>query len=340
MGCPRKRHLRISMIDMRCSMKKILSILVVFALFISLPIANAVAEAPDKLDIVCTTFPQYDWVLNILGYQAAHANVTLLLDNGVDLHSYQPTAQDIAKISSCDLFIYVGGESDGWVPDVIAAAENPNLNAISMVKCVDVQEEEVVEGMQAEEEEAPAGGAEEPEYDEHVWVSLKFAQKICASIVGALSTLDPENAATYAANADAYGKKLSDLDGRYQAAVDSAARKTVLFADRFPFRYLADDYGLTYYAAFVGCSAETEASFKTIAFLAGKIDELKLPAVLVIEGATHKIADTVIAATAAKDAKILVMNSLQSVTSEDIAAGETYLGIMEENLTALTEALN
>lgn len=319
-------------------MKKFASILIALAILASLSIPSF-AETADKLDIVCTTFPQYDWVMNVLGDRAADATVTLLLDNGVDLHSYQPSAADIAKISACDLFIYVGGESDVWVDDVIAAAANPDIVALSMVASVEVKEEEVVEGMQTEDE-GDASGEEEIEYDEHVWLSLRFAQTITQAIADAIAALDPENGETYEANAAVYIGQLADLDAQYQAMVDSAARKTILFADRFPFRYLADDYGLTYYAAFVGCSAETEASFETIAFLAGKVDELSLPAVLVIEGATHKIAETVVSETKAKDAKILIMNSLQSVTSEDVANGKTYLGVMEDNLVVLTAALN
>ena len=321
-------------------MKKITSILIACAVLFTFAFPSF-AESADKLDIVCTTFPQYDWVMNVLGDRAADANITLLLDNGVDLHSYQPSAADIAKISSCDLFIYVGGESDVWVDDVIAAAANPNIVALSMLASVEAKEEQVVEGMQAEEEEEAESNVEaEIEYDEHVWLSLRFAQTITQAIADELAALDPDGAQTYQKNATAYIARLADLDAQYQAMVDSAARKTVLFADRFPFRYMADDYGLTYYAAFVGCSAETEASFETVAFLAGKVDELQLPAVLVIEGATHKIAETVVAETAAKDAKILVMDSLQSVTSEDIAGGATYLDAMAANLATLTEALN
>lgn len=500
-------------------MKKITSILIACAVLFSLALPSF-AESDDKLNIVCTTFPQYDWVMNVLGDRAANASVTLLLDNGVDLHSYQPSAADIAKISACDLFIYVGGESDAWVGDVVAAAANPGLVALSMLESVEAKEEQVVEGMQetehdhgnedfteadvtvrtlvdfagdwqsiypyledgslaemvaskaeetgmsAEEtfafyengfstnvdrividgdtitfytgdvsvsaqyeaagfhiltsddgslsvryqfeavgdtnsapkyvqlndhghesgqaahfhiyfgdesfdallttdkfctyfpsdatgdgigEEMAAHGhahddeeeeGEKVEYDEHVCLSLRFAQTITQAIADELAVLDPDDAETYEANATAYIVRLTDLDARYQAMIDSAARKTILFADRFPFRYMADDYGLTYYAAFVGCSAETEASFETVAFLAGKVDELQLPAVLVIEGATHKIAETVVAETAAKDAKIIVMDSLQSVTSEDIADGATYLDAMEANLVTLTEALN
>ena len=180
---------------------------------------------------------------------------------------------------------------------------------------------------------------EEAEYDEHVWLSLKNAQTLCSAISAVLQQIDPDNKDTYAANASAYIKKLSALDADYQAAVDAATRKTVLFGDRFPFRYLAEDYGLRYYAAFAGCSAESEASFETISFLAGKVDELNLPCVLTIEGVQHKIAETIVRNTAAKNQKVLTMDSMQSTTSKDAANGTTYLSVMERNLSVLKEAL-
>ena len=179
----------------------------------------------------------------------------------------------------------------------------------------------------------------EEEKDEHVWLSLKNAEVLVNAISKSLQELDPDNKDTYAANAAAYIEKLSALDGEYQAAVDAATYKTVLFGDRFPFRYLVDDYGLRYYAAFVGCSAETEASFETVSFLAKKVDELKLPCVLTIEGAQHKIAETIVQNTAEKNQKVLTMDSLQSTTSKDVANGTTYLSVMEKNLSVLKEAL-
>ena len=494
-------------------MKKILAALLAL---ISMMTASAFAE--DKLSIVCTTFPQYDWVRQILGAHADDVELTLLLDNGIDLHNYQPTAADIAKISSSDLFIYVGGESDGWVDDVLEAAQNPNLKAISMLASVEAKEEEVVEGMQETEhdhdhskevstfeddqvqdralsdwagdwqsaypfaldgtlDEAFAAMAEsgkmtadeykayyqtgyksdiqdikingdhiaftyddgktvesdyryvgyyiqnwstgtkaamyrfeavdqgsgapvyiefndhmiesaavehfhlrmsdesfdaivdpekswptffpadmtgeeicehlighdhdeETEYDEHVWLSLCNAKMICETITDALCALDPAHAVDYRANDVVYEDQLSALDVKYQEVTNNSARRTILFADRFPFRYLADDYSLTYYAAFVGCSAETEASFETIAFLAKKVDELKLPVVLTIEGDNHAIAETVVANTQAKDQKIMTMNSIQSVTANDMEDGVTYLGIMTDNLDVLRAALH
>ena len=473
----------------------------------------------NKLSVVTTIFPEYDWVKEILGDKVESTDLTMLLSSGVDLHSYQPTADDIVKISDCDLFIYVGGESDKWVDDALKEATNKDMKVIDLLEVLgdSVKTEETVEGMQetehahdhskevstfeddevqdrslpdwegswqsaypfaldgtlddafaamAEEGEMTAdeyktyyqngyktditniniegdhiaftyedgkkvgsdykyigyyiqnwstgtkaamyrfeavdrtsgapiyiefndhmiesaapehfhirmsnesfdaivdpekswptffpadmtgedlcehmeghGHDHEEEADEHVWLSLKNAKTLVDAISNALQELDPDNKGIYAANAAAYIEKLSALDGAYQSAVDGAARKTVLFGDRFPFRYLVDDYGLSYYAAFAGCSAESEASFETVSFLAKKVDELKLPCVLTIEGKNHKIAETIVENTAEKNQKILTMDSMQSTTSEDVANGTTYLSVMEQNLSMLKEAL-
>ena len=472
--------------------------------------ADAGTDDPKKLSIVTTIFPEYDWVREVLGDQAENDELTMLLDNGVDLHSYQPTADDIVKISDCDLFIYVGGESDGWVDDALKNATNKNMKVINLLEVLgdSVKAEEVVEGMQetehdhdhdhskevstfeddevqdrslsdwagdwqsaypfaldgtlddafaamAEESEMTAkeyktyyqngyktdisniniegdhieftyedgkkaasdykyvgyyiqnwstgtkaamyrfeavdrtSGApiyiefndhmiepataehfhirmsnesfdaivdpenswptffpadmtgeeicehmeghdhdedeeheHEEEKDEHVWLSLKNAEVLVNAISASLQELDPDNKATYAANSSAYIEKLSALDGEYQAAVDAATYQTVLFGDRFPFRYLVDDYGLSYYAAFVGCSAETEASFETISFLAKKVDELGLPCVLTIEGAQHKIAETIVQNTAEKNRQPSASSSSNRLESKGISVIE------------------
>ena len=297
----------------------------------------------DKLSIVTTIFPEYDWVKEILGDTAENAEITMLLDSGVDLHSYQPTVDDIVKISDCDLFLYVGGESDGWVEDALKNAPNEDRTVINLLDVLgdSVKEEETVEGMQEEDHdhEDADGHEEEAEYDEHIWLSLKNAQVLVAAISEALQESDPARKDTYAANSEAYVEKLSALDADYQAAVDSATYKTLLFGDRFPCRYLADDYGLDYYAAFPGCSAETEASFETVSFLAGKMDALGLPCVLTIEGTQHKIAETVVQNTSQKNQQILTMDSMQAVTANDVASGVSYLSIMEKNLSVLKKAL-
>ena len=310
-----------------------------------------------KLKVVTTIFPEYDWVMQILGDKADKADVTMLLDKGVDLHSYQPSTADISKISEADVFIYVGGESDEWVKDVLKQAKNKNLKVINLMDVIGdkAKEEEVKEGMQAEDEhnhdkdkdhdekhdqdKEHDHDKDEPEYDEHVWLSLKNAKIFTKKISDVLSDVDKDNAKTYKANYKNYAKKLDELDKKYAEAVSSAKVKTLVFGDRFPFRYLVNDYGLDYYAAFVGCSAESEASFETVTFLAKKIDELGLKHILTIEGKNHKIAKAVIENTKNKSQKILTLDSMQSTTSNDVKNGASYLGIMEKNLEVLKKAL-
>ena len=327
-------------------MRKYISIFCAAIMMVSLLCAcgnTAPVNSGNKLQIVTTIFPEYDWVMSILGENSDAAEVTMLLDNGVDLHSYQPTAEDIMKISTCDVFIYVGGESDEWVDDALKEATNKDMVVIDLLDVLsdEIKEEEVVEGMEAEDEEGEDGDSEEEEieYDEHVWLSLSNAEKICNKITEALVSVDPANKDVYDKNFVEYSKKLSDLNEQYKEAVDGAATKTLLFGDRFPFRYMVDDYGLSYYAAFVGCSAETEASFETITFLAGKVDELSLSSIMTIEGKDHKIAETIRDNTKTKDQNILTLDSMQATTSEDVANGTTYLSVMEGNLEVLKEAL-
>lgn len=514
-------------------MKKVLSCLLA-VLLLSLPLSACGRQAPStggqaqqtsgpapsgndkKISIVATTFPQYDWVRQILGEEGKDVELTLLLDDGVDLHSYQPTMEDIAKISNCDMFLYVGGESDAWVDDALASATNKDMIVISLLEVLGDQakEEEIVEGMEhthehgheeilpqdihdrtlsdwkgswttiektlesgelddyiadqalendvdfdaqksvyaqrwksdfaaltiadtsidfggasadykyigyklvesdqgdsvwygfeaenavgdapryvafsdhgtgethdheddhdelahyhmrygnegfealtaaedwsptffssdaegSEISEAMAGHGhdDEGELDEHVWLSLKNAQAICTYLSEKLGSLDSQNSAAYTANAKAYNAGLAGLDAAYQSAVDAAPCNVLLFGDRFPFRYLVDDYGLEYYAAFSGCSAETEASFETIVFLANKANELKLHDLMVIETSDQSIAKTIIENTQDKNQGILVMDSMQSVTAKDVSSGTTYLSVMENNLAVLKQAL-
>ena len=325
----------------------------------------------NKISIVCTTFPQYDWVKNILGEEAERFNVTLLLDNGVDMHSYQPAVKDIATAGSSNLFIYVGGESDTWVEDALKEAKNKDLKAINLMETLgnSVKEEEVVEGMQEERESLghsheksskekqeqtqkeshensqeingqKEAADEEPEYDEHIWLSIRNAEIMVKNIEKAIEQLDSDNAKVYQNNAENYIKKLDTLDKQYANTIQNAKYIAILFGDRFPFRYMADDYDLKYYAAFAGCSAETMAGFETVTFLAKKADELRLPVILTIENSDGRIAEAVKSNTTKKNQKILAMNSLQSVTKEQIADGITYLQVMQENLSVLSEALN
>lgn len=333
-------------------MKKIIAaataLLVAAGMFTGCGASEKPTAQGDKLKIVTTIFPEYDWTREILGDQSERTEVTMLLDNGVDLHSYQPTADDLIKIAECDLFIYVGGESDGWVESALASTSNPDRAVINLIDTLgdSVKLEEVVEGMQEtehdheeDEDHAHDVDEQEAETDEHVWLSLGNAQAVCQKIAEKLGEIDPEHEQAYTQNALVYIDQLAALDAKYQAAVDAANNKTLVFGDRFPFRYLTEDYGLDYYAAFVGCSAEAEASFETIRFLAEKTDALGLSHVLTIENPKHKIAETVVANTSSKNQQVLSMDSMQSVTSKDVAAGATYLSIMEHNLDVLTQAL-
>ncbi len=336
-----------------------------------------------KLKLVATIFPEYSWTKELLGSHEKDVELTLLAKKGVDMHSYQPSAEDILRIANCDLFLYVGGESDKWVDKALKEGGNPKRRVLNLMKLMGdrAKVEEEVEGMEKHDHHEHDKDAnarpkkdkqdekhehhdkdkheekhehekehntvkhdgkdhhEQPEYDEHVWLSLKNADIVCKAIAEELAALDSKNAETYRANYTAYSKKLAALDAKYKEAVTKAPVKTVLFGDRFPFRYLTDDYGLQYYAAFNGCSAETEASFATVAFLAKKMDELKLPAVLTIEGRQHKLAQTIVENTKAKNQKVLTLNSMQSVTEEEIKKGITYLAVMEQNLNVFQEAL-
>lgn len=351
-------------------MKKLLAILTSLALGAGILSGcggnTPVTEKTDKLHIVTTIFPAYDWTQTLLGENAENADLTLLLDQGVDLHSYQPTADDLIEISACDMFLYVGGESDAWVEKALENPKNPNRVVINLLDVLGdaVKMEETVEGMQETAHDHDNHDADdhdahddhdhdthddhddnddhdhEPEADEHVWLSLRNAEVLCAEIANQLSVIDPAHKDAYAKNLSAYAEKLSTLDAQYAETVQDGAQKTLLFGDRFPFRYLVDDYGLTYYAAFSGCSSETEASFETVAFLANKVDELHLSCVVTIEGGQHKIAKTIIGNTNDKNQQVVTLDSMQSTTSQDIKNGVTYLSIMEHNLQVLKDALH
>ena len=315
-----------------------------------------------KLTIVTTIYPEYAWVKEILGNRMGAVDLKLLIKGGVDLHSFQPSAMDIATIGKSDLVVFVGGESDEWIKKVFEAAPNGKRVALNLMEILGekVKQEEIVEGMEhhhehGEEhdddhheddhhehaEEHEHHHHEEVEYDEHVWLSLNNAATLVGKIAEALAGIDAANAETYKANAAAYVAKIRELETQYRSASDSAARKVILFGDRFPFRYLVDDYGIKYYAAFVGCSAESEASFETVAFLANKMDSLALPAIFTIENSNGKIAKTVLEASKkSKNAQELTLNSMQSVTEQQIKDGADYLSIMRENLEVLKKALN
>lgn len=329
---------------MKHTVKKYSSILLLVALLFSFSVmftACSGGTSSGKPTIVCTIFPIYDWTREILGEAVEEYELVMLFENGADLHNYQPTVADIASVSTASLFLYVGGESDAWV-DGISNSGKEGMRTLALLDLVSgiEHDHEHHEGEESCEEPSHNHGKEDHEYDEHVWLSLRNATRCVEAISEALASIDPERESVFRANAAAYTEKLEALDARYVQTVADAKRTTLLFADRFPFAYLAEDYGLTYYAAFSGCSAETEASFETITSLSGKINELSLPAVLVIESSDGSIARTVIENAGAKNVKILTMHSCQSVTSKLLSEGISYLSVMEDNLTVLREALN
>ncbi len=325
-------------------MKKIICILLISLLVLSISLSalsGCSMHDDGKLKVVVTIFPVYDWVMEVLGDRAEEVDVRLLLDSGADLHSYQPSTSDIVAVAQADLFIYVGGESDEWVDDAMKNATNKDMRTMELLALLGdrAHVEEIKEGMEHEREEEHAEAEEEGAYDEHVWLSLKNASFYVDLIAKELGALDKENADLYKSNAEAYEKKLDDLDDSYAAVVEASPRDTILFGDRFPFRYLVEDYGLDYYAAFVGCSAETEASFDTMNFLISKANELSIKVILKIENSSTKIAEGIRNGTNTKDQEIMVFDSLQSATKKEYAQGRTYLAVMTSNLEVLRAAL-
>jgi len=326
----------------------------IFMAAFMLSACNTETPTSKKVSIVATIYPQYDWLQNILGEKADAVNLKLLIKNGTDLHSYKPSAQDIASIASADMVVFVGGESDDWIEKALEATPKADRVQVNLMKVLGdrVKEEEVVEGMQAEEHEHHDEHTEEAEHhehhhhegevenDEHIWLSLKNAEILVKNLAESVAKLDTANAPIYKANAILYASKLHELDWAYDSTVSYAPQKTILFGDRFPFRYLVDDYGIKYYAAFVGCSAESEASFETVAFLAGMMDSLSLPAIFTIDGSHSNVARAILNASKnSKNAPILTLNSMQSVTDEQVHSGINYLSIMQSNLDVLKKAL-
>jgi zinc transport system substrate-binding protein len=288
-------------------------------------------NASGKISIVATVFPPYDFTREIVGDKA---DLAMLLPPASESHSFEPTPKDIIEIQNCDVFIYVGGESDEWVNSVLDSMDTDDMKIITLIDCVTAVEEEVVEGMEEEEE---AGDAEEPEYDEHVWTSPKNAKLIVQKISDVLCEVDPKNTLIYQQNTADYETELDALDAEFQAAVDGAARKTMIFGDRFPFRYFADAYGLDYFAAFPGCSTETEPSAATVKFLIDKINDENIPVVFHIELSNEKMANTISEATGAK---VSLLHAAHNISKVDFENGVSYLDIMKQNVVAIKEALN
>ena len=295
----------------------------------------------DSISIVTTIFPVYDWTRAIAGEAVPSDNIVFLTSQGVDMHSYLPSTKDMAVILGADLVIYIGGESDSWLTEALAANPDPDRTELALLDVIGSRavEEEIKEGMEQEHGHDHAEDGDGPETDEHIWLSLRNAQLCCEAIADALEGLLPDRQEVIASELAAYEEQLRTLDQAYTDVLSDTERATLLFGDRFPFRYLTEDYGLDYYAAFSGCYADAEAGFSTVTFLAAKLDELSLPCVLVIDGSDRKLAQTIIDNSADQTRKILAMDSMQSVTEERVRAGLTYLGAMEDNLDVLGEAL-
>ena len=315
-------------------MKKIISVILCMAVVLAVCCSCGKTETKKddgKLNVVTTIFPPYDFAKNAGG---EYVNVSMLLKPGMESHSYDPTPQDIIKIQECDLFIYTGGESDEWVKDILESSDKKPKKVLAMMDIADTVEEETVEGMEKEEEE---NDGDEIEYDEHVWTSPKNAMEITSAITNALCQLDENHQASFTQNMMAYRRDLLLLDDSFREVTDNAKRKTIVFGDRFPFRYLADEYDLKYYAAFPGCSAETEPSPSTVSFLIDKVREEKIPVVFSIEFSNGKVADTICESTGAKK---LTLHSCHNVTQDEFDSVISYLSLMQKNVQALKEALD
>ena len=297
-----------------------------------------------RISVVTTIFPQYDFVRQIAG---ENVELKTLLKPGEETHSYEPTPQDIIAIQNSDIFIYVGGENDAWVEDILESMPEADMRTLKLMDCVDTVEEEHVEGMQEqpghshEEEESHEDETEEEhsvhEIDEHVWTSPVNASAIVDKIKDLLVQADPENRQIYEENAEAYEAELAELDAEFRDVVDNAGRSLVVFGDRFPFRYFADEYGLDYYAAFPGCASDTEPSAATMAFLINKVKEEEIPAVLKMELSNENIANAIAEATGTE---VRTFYSCHNLTAEEFEDGETYLSMMQKNVETLKEVLN
>ncbi len=317
--------------------RKLFAAVTILVLIVSAAGCSKTQPASSKgISVVCATAPLYDWTRKITEGTDG-TDLSLIIGNGTDLHSFQPSAKDIISIKNADVLVYVGGESDGWIRDALKDPANKNRQVVCLMDILKdaIVEEEVVEGMQGEEEDGHEEHEEGPEYDEHVWMSLRLTRRSCKAIEEALEKVSSSNAAKYKANLDAYDKKLSELDKQYEEMVKGARLDTMVVCDRYPFRYLAEDYKLKYSAAFVGCSAETEASFETVKFLADKVKALDSKAVLIIDNSDGKLAKTVLETAGKSSVKVEVLDSMQSC-----GADLDYIRTMTENLEKLKTALS
>lgn len=288
-----------------------------------------------KINVVATIFPFYDWAKNVSGDVSA-VNLEMLVKNGVDLHSFQPSAGDIIKLSTADVLIFTGGESDSWIKDVLKNPVNKKMAAVNLMELLknSVKAEEFVEGMTSAE---PAEHfAEETEYDEHIWLSVENVKTTVNKIAEILAEKNPENAEIFEKNKNSYLEKLCGLQEFFNSKNNASAERTMVVCDRFPFRYMADELGIKYFAAFPGCSAETEASFETVAFLSKKIQELGAQKVFVTESSDKKIAETVIKNAGLEGkCRIETLDSMQSATLDQAKNGKSYIETMKENYEKL-----
>lgn len=307
-------------------MKRTFALLLCLALLLCALACGKPALDADKPTVVCTIFPQYDFVRSIAGDRV---NLVMLSKPGSEVHGFDPTLSEMSIILECDLFVHVGGETDRWVEDLLTK-NGKDLNAIALVDLCETVDEEFAPGMQGEAEE-------EPEADEHVWTSPVNAIRIVEGLCDALCALLPDEADAMKANADAYVQALQALDSDFHAVMDSASRKTIVFVERFPFRYLCDELGLRYYAALPGCSSNEEVSLATVSYLIERIKEEEIPYVFTIEFSDGRIAKTISDATGCG---VLELHSCHNVSREDFDAGVTYLDLMRRNLESLRKAVN
>lgn len=306
----------------------------VLLLLILVGCGQTASEKPeeDSIKIVTTVFPAYDFARAAAG---EYAEVTLLLPPGAESHSYEPTPADMLAVQECDLFIYLGGESDTWVETILDAVELQGVS-MRMIDCVDLLEEETVEGMETQEEHEDHDLGAVKEYDEHVWTSPRNAAQITRDIGAELSSIDPAHQAAYEANAEAYAEEIDALDAEFATFFDGVSDKTMLFGDRFPLRYFAAEYDIPYYAAFPGCSTQTEPSAATIAFLTEKAMEEHLATIYYIEFSNHLVADSIAEAAGAQTA---LFHTCHNVSQKELDEGATYVSLMKENLETLRQTM-
>lgn len=315
-------------------MKKFIAILISICLVFSLAACSGENKKTGRIHIISTVFPSFDFARQI-SKDVDGVEVSMLIPPGTEPHAFEPGVQDMAQIKECDLFIYLGGESDKWVEELLDTFDDGEINTIKMINCVELLEEETVEGMQTEHAQGHKEITVHGENDEHVWTSPVNAISICEKIEEQLSAIDSENAEKYASNFNNYKIELSLLNAEFSKL--SKSEKPIIVADRFPFRYLAQEYSIDYFAAFPGCSTESDPSAATMAFLETKIRQTGAKAVFYTEFSSQKVADTLCDSTGIKK---LLLHSCHNVNKSDFENGVTYVSLMKQNIKNLSEALN